>query len=375
MTAPPLPAWLPALDGLRGVAVLLVVLTHVGDGWRRALMIYQDADWMPPLQPGHWLQMVCERSAFGVMLFFVISAFTLTVRSDARQPLAAYAIKRIARVGPGYWLAGLAYTAWAGLGPRLMAPDGVGTADLGLAALFGSAWQGGAALAVVPGGWSVSCEVTFYAALPILLWLIDGRVWRAAVLAVLTAVVAQVLARHALTHGGWTYREYFYPPAQAPVFLFGITAALLVRQVRLPRMPGAAVALLAAAVGALPFVPIHEWHLMPYLAFAAVVAPAVALAAVQPPWLLTLPALRWVGEVSYSVYLAHFAVLAPSLWLAERLAPGDGWPTLALHLVLTLAVSLALAGLLHRWVELPGIALGRALIARLPGRRTTVRRA
>jgi len=50
-----------------------------------------------------------------------------------------------------------------------------------------------------------------------------------------------------------------------------------------------------------------------------------------------------------------------------RLDPADHWPTLALHVLLTASVSFAAATVLHRWVELPGIALGKVLIRRLPG--------
>ena len=346
---------MPALDGLRGVAILLVILTHAGDGWRRALMIVRDADWMAPLQLGHWLHLICERAAFGVDLFFVISAFTLTAGWKPQQTLVAYALKRVARIGPGYWLAGLAYTAGAGLGPRLLAPNGLSATDVGIAALFGSAWQGGAALAVVPGGWSVSCEAAFYVALPMLLWLIGGKFWRALALAALATLVAQVMARYALAHGGWGYQDSFYPPGQAPVFLFGITAALLVQHVLPPRLPGAVAALLIMAVCILPIVPIRDWHIMPHLMFAAVVTPAVALAAVHPPTWLAYPAMRHIGKVSYSMYLVHFAVLAPSLVAAEWLAPSDDWRTLAIHFGLTAGCSFALACATYRWIEQPCI--------------------
>lgn len=363
-----LPRHMPALDGLRGVAILLVVLTHACDGWRRALMTTQDADWMRPLQVPHWLALICERGAFGVTLFFVVSAFTLTVQAGRRDDgLLPYAVRRVARVGPGYWLAGVGYTLFAGLGPRLLAPDGVGTADLAIAAVFSSAWQGGAALAVVPGGWSVSCEVAFYCALPLLLWLIAGKLWRAVLLTAVALIGAQMLGRHAFTHGGLTTQVYFHPALQSPVFLFGITAAMAVRRVRLPRVPGLALVLLAVAIVGLPFLPVPEWHLMHHLAFAAVVAAVVALSAWHPPVALATNFMRRLGEVSYSIYLLHFALLAPCLWLAECIAPGDGVPTLLLHVGLTAGCSFGLACLTYRWIEQPCIqAVARLLRTHRP---------
>lgn len=150
------------------------------------------------------------------------------------------------------------------------------------------------------------------------------------------------------------------------MFLCGIAAALLVQRVSLPRLPGAPLVLLALAVCAVPFSPINEWHMLHHLPFAALAAAAVALSAAHPPRLLASAALRRIGEVSYSMYLVHFALLAPSLWLAERLALVDDWRMLALHMLLTTGASFAAAGLLHRWIETPGIRLGAALCRRLP---------
>lgn len=368
--APALPHHLPALDGLRGVAILMVVLTHAFGGWQGAQAIMQDTlAWPATFHLPQWLSDIAGRAHHGVTLFFVVSAFTLTLSMSKGGSLGTFAVRRIARVGPGYWLAGIAYTLAAGLAPRLWAPDGVEPSDLAVAALFGSAWQGGASMAVVPGGWSVACEVAFYAALPLTLWLIGGQLWRAVLLSVASAVAVQLVARHAMLHGVWQYvPQYVHPLTQAPVFLFGITAALLAQRVRLPRVPGLAVTLLALAVVALPL-PSVFWTVLRHLPFAALVAACVALSAQHPPWLLANAAMRRIGEVSYSLYLIHFALLAPCLAAAQWLAPDNGWPTLALHFALTAACSFGLACLTYRWVEQPCIrGAARLLRAHREGR-------
>ena len=355
---------MPALDGLRGVAILMVVLTHAVGGWLAAWSIVKDTQTWPATfsLPG-WLSSIAGHGVHGVTLFFVVSAFTLTLSMARGGDLRRYALRRMARVGPGYWLAGIGYTLAAGLAPRLWAPEGVTPPDLALAAMFGSAWQGGASMAVVPGGWSVSCEVAFYIALPVALWLIQGRVWRAMLLTLAAGVVVQLASRYAGTHGGWHYvPQYIHPGVQAPVFLLGILAALTVQRSRLPAVPGLAIGLLALAVLALPFSPIRDWHILPHLQFAALVAAVVALAASHPPRLLAHDAIRRIGEVSYSMYLLHFALLAPSLTMAEWLAPGDDWRTFALHFGLTGAGSFVLACATYRWIEQPCIQwMGRRL--------------
>jgi peptidoglycan/LPS O-acetylase OafA/YrhL len=62
--------------------------------------------------------------------------------------------------------------------------------------------------------------------------------------------------------------------------------------------------------------------------------------------------LAWLGEISYSIYLVHLLVLALLLQLS--------FPTWTL-LPLLFGGTLALAALTFRWIEQPGIMLGRAL--------------
>jgi peptidoglycan/LPS O-acetylase OafA/YrhL len=323
-----LPRHMPALDGLRGIAILMVILTHVvgGTGLENAA--------------GH-----------GVALFFVVSAFTLTVRSARdRSGLRSYALRRIARVGPGYWIAGLAYTLALGL-----APNGITPTDLLIAAVFGSAWQGGASLEVVPGGWSVSCEVAFYIALPLLIWAINGRIWRAVILTGLAMAVAQFRARHAILAGTYGFSFYVNPIEQAPVFLCGVTAALVAMRVRLPRMAGVAVGLLVPAFAILPLLRIPGWYVQHQIAFAGLASVVVALSAMHPRGLLASHAMRRIGEVSYSMYLVHFAVLPVSLRLAEWMSPPLDRRTLLLHFAFTLAATFTIAQITYRVIEQPPI--------------------
>ncbi|ATB34716.1 hypothetical protein CYFUS_000123 [Cystobacter fuscus] len=66
------------------------------------------------------------------------------------------------------------------------------------------------------------------------------------------------------------------------------------------------------------------------------------------------PALRYVGSITYGVYLMHML----SLHLVRRLVPHDLVPfPLVLHYVLTLAVSIGLATLSYRYFETPFLRL------------------
>ncbi|WP_460451652.1 acyltransferase family protein [Alsobacter sp. SYSU BS001988] len=342
-----LPKHMPALDGLRGVAILMVILHHAAQGAYGALAIHQPVspEAMPSLPA--WLASIASTGQYGVELFFVVSAFTLTCRmSDHPGGLGCYALRRLARIAPGYWAALLGYTALAGLGPRLSAEEGLTVADVAVAAVFGGAWRGDASVAVVPGGWSVACEVAFYIALPLLLAFIDGKRLRGALLTVLAMLVAEAFRRHALLAGASEFAIHIHPATQAPVFLLGVTAALAARRFAPPAGQGAILALLATIVLAPA----------PELLFAACAAVVTACAAGHPPALLASRPMRRLGEVSYSMYLTHFVLLLPCLRLAEVVAPhADGWTLLA-HYPLVVGSSFVASLATHRWIEKPFIA-------------------
>jgi peptidoglycan/LPS O-acetylase OafA/YrhL len=348
---------MPALDGLRGVAILMVVASHTSAGWRAALSTVSDTlKWPPTFALPLIMAKICSLMDHGVTLFFVVSAFTLTTSLINRpRRLGGYALRRLARVAPGYWLAGIAYTILAGSGARLWAPDGVSTANFALAAVFASAWQGGPSLAVVPGGWSVSVEISFYIALPLLLWAIGGKLWRGMLIGLTLALLAQYRAHQHMQAGTWSYPDYCNPLEQMPVFMLGIMAAMVAQRFRMPAWPILAPVLVALAIVDAPFLVIDQHVVLLHIVFAAFVAPAAMIASVHPSRILANRVMVRIGTVSYSMYLIHFALLAPSLWLAERVLPANDWTTLALHFMLTAGLSFAFACLAYRWIEQPCI--------------------
>jgi peptidoglycan/LPS O-acetylase OafA/YrhL len=298
----------------------------------------------------YWMDRIGSSAVHGVTLFFVVSAFTLTVRfaGDHEADLRQYALRRMARIGPGYWLAGLGYAVALGLGPRYGAPNGMDVGDVAMAAVFGSAWRDGAAFAVVPGGWSISCEVAFYVALPVILWATRYHLWRALALTAILALAAQILARHEIV-------SYIHPVMQAPVFLCGVAAAIAAMHIRFSRHNSLMTVVFVAAFAAVPFSPIANWYMQRHFQFVGLAAVGVALVAQHPVGILTSRLLRRIGEVSYSMYLLHFGILAPSLYLSERLMPGDRWPTMICHFALTSGLTFACACITHRFIEQPAI--------------------
>ena len=87
---------------------------------------------------------------------------------------------------------------------------------------------------------------------------------------------------------------------------------------------------------------------------------------------LATPVMRWLGKISFSLYLTHFPVLftvtaAIYVVIAAYLPFGA---SLAVGGLTGIAVSLAIAALFERWIDRPAIALSR--MVGIPGSRLTV---
>lgn len=316
---------LPALDGLRGLAALLVVLAHASNH-----------DLGPSLFEG--------AGRHGVFLFFVLSSFLLT-----RQLLDEEAAPR----GPADWV------AWAGRRLlRVLPAYGVAVAAYGLL----DHWTRERVVGHLTLSeswfhlWTIPVEVQAYAVLPAVAavhGLLGRRRARTAAALGVALVAARLLAPPDYASG--------FPPFLF-VFLSGALLACVPEGSR-ARLAGAGwpgllllLALLPGLHAALGGGPVERLRF--HLWFEALTLGSLGLLAAaaggQGPLarVLAHPALRAVGRISYSLYLLHMLVL--SRVLVHMTGAGEPLAWLA---YLGMSLSLAFAG--ERLVERPFRALGR----------------
>jgi peptidoglycan/LPS O-acetylase OafA/YrhL len=312
----------PALDGLRGVAVTLVVLVHTGDAlWPQA------ADWL------------AQGGPLGVHLFFVLSGFLITTvlltEADRtnRIRLGSFAWRRIRRLVPVLvaLLGALAFVAVSGA--RLTAREVASTAGHTLTfttngTVTGSplplvTWLGGQPTVALEAlhTWSLAIEVQFYLLWAASLWLAVRLRWTHRRLAIVTAlvVVAIAVARAVSFARGSTWLHLYFSTwsrLDAPLVgsLVGIcfVAGWLRHPPRwlVPAGVTGLVALLGCAfgtdwsIGALPAGLYTVLAVGAALTIAAVVtAPRCTLARV-----LAWRPLVVLGLVSYSLYIWHYPI-------------------------------------------------------------------
>jgi peptidoglycan/LPS O-acetylase OafA/YrhL len=345
----------PDLEGLRGVAILLVLLFHAG---------------IPGTGGGF----------VGVDVFFVLSGFLITGlllrerETTGRIDLREFYARRARRILPA---ASVTLVAIVLASPMFMAPLDLPrvAGDAVASALFaGNLWFAAGAtdyfgvdLAPSPviHYWSLGVEEQFYLIWPALLILVTrlGRP-RAAVGPTLIGVIAtSYLGAVWLTNFAPAWAFYSLPTRAWELGLGGLLAASASGHARLPDrivLPlgwvGLA-AILAALVVITPSTPYPGVAaLLPALGTAGVILAGARRGSVG--MVLATPILRFLGLISYSLYLVHWPILvlpAAALPLDEEL------PLVTRGGLALLAI--AVGWLSFRLVEQP-IHRGRRLAAR-----------
>jgi peptidoglycan/LPS O-acetylase OafA/YrhL len=343
----------PALDGLRALAVGLVIAYHLG---------YSGV-------AGGYI---------GVELFFVLSGWlvcALLVNEHQRTDGIAFGqfwLRRLRRLLPAVIVVVAGTLAWAAFTrPGLLAElrhQTVGALGyhLNWQLIFDdkSYFEAAGGPAALEHLWSLSIEEQFYLVFPLLCGLLLTRVSRKWAVAIAVAgAVAATVARFVLAGGaGDPTRLYFGTDTRAAGLLAGVALGLFWTPNRLrphthPRFVAAldAVALAGVAVviwyatGVTEHDPtaFRGGFTVTQIATLAIIAVVVYPAPTRASRLLASGPLRWVGQRSYGIYLIHWPVI-----VFTAAAPGQQ-PEPLPRVAMQIALILALSAVSYRWIEQP----------------------
>jgi peptidoglycan/LPS O-acetylase OafA/YrhL len=291
--------YVPALNGLRGLAIVGVTLFHLG-GIRGGF--------------------------YGVDLFFVLSGFLITtllleeLDATGRVLLQSFYVRRARRLLPalGMFLVVMTFIWSASYRPAQLA------AMVASAAFYCLNIVGAFAHPLFLRGpighlWSLAQEEQFYLLWPLALVVAARRMRESRLAVVLAALfIALVAYRAALAAAGATWmRLYFAPDTHADGLVLGCLFALLRR--RGVRLRGAFgwIALGGFIVAALLGAETVAWSVYG-LPPVELVCAVLLLAALEPGplgRLLSQRPLVWAGVLSYSIYLWQVETHAWAAWL------------------------------------------------------------
>jgi peptidoglycan/LPS O-acetylase OafA/YrhL len=321
----------PTLDGLRGLAAYIVFASHVSN------------------ETGLWQKLMGEGGGqLGVMLFFVLSGYLMAAiyidRPFRVDHVGSYAIHRVARVVPLYYLAVL-IAACAGL-------LGVATPVTPANLLAHLGFVRGADVF-----WTIPVELQFYA-LFVVLWWVNARAKRILTIALGVGVVAALALR---LDPSW----FATLPFHVAYFLAGVLVSrILPLDTPASRSVGwaavlvvglAACFLLFPNIAATVFgtqrpVDIYYFMLMWTDPLCLVAAVAVLVAVLKSSLATVILGNRFMvhsGKISYSVYLLHLPIITGLM----ALTPLARWPVA--FLVSAFALTVAVSDLSFRLIEAP----------------------
>ena len=354
-----------ALDGLRGLAIIAVMVFHYA---------------LPAEKSGslanHVVFLVAGAGWTGVDLFFVLSGFLITgILFDTQNDPAYYKkfyIRRALRIFPIYYLFLFGVIVFAPLlGAHFVPAHLAFLVYLGYpASLIWSGLSSVSPLLRANHLWSLCCEEQFYLAWP---WIVAKCKQPSLILRVcLLTGVGSLLLRVLIVTTGWLHQNW------AEAFLLcrmdgltiGAAIAILVRErwkEGIPAWIPLAFVVSSAAFVMLAVIRQTSLYYDPAIAtvgysFIAVAFGSLLLLALNVPWLervFALHILRIFGKYSYGLYLYHFpmtVVLQP--WkdvIVDRM--GSLYAGSLVYLVVCFAINLAIAVVSFHAIEAPILEL------------------
>ena len=311
-------SYIPSLDGIRALAIILVVLLHA---------------YIPGFAGGY----------FGVDIFFVLSGYLITriLRGEkertGRIDLWRFWSRRLRRLYPALLLMLAAYLAigWAAWPNQPFVMNLKASLVAGLY-LSDYAWALNVAPNQLDHTWSLAVEEQFYLVWPIALIGLSRLTKKQAVIALIGLYAVAMAWRIAQSGVRTDIQLHFSFDTHATGLILGCLIGLVNPQV--PKWS----AILGLAGIALAFFAFPTRDMTTFLiGFPLIEVSAALLILAAPSWLGVAP-LAWIGRMSYGWYLWHYPIM---VWMLNQ---GFGWAPVA---AIGGGISLAAAAISYYTVE------------------------
>ncbi len=336
---------LPQLDGLRGIAVLIVLLGHVA-----VFAVGLGISRLGPLPP------------LGVDLFFVLSGFLITnvllEAQNAQHYYLNFYARRALRIWPLYTILLVCIFGIANRRNAYLTFDDAKIRWQYFALFVQNivypkpALLGPLALAVT---WSVAVEEQFYFIWPVLVRSLPRKRlgW-----ILLVPVIAAPIARYWLPALG--VDPYINPLCRFDGMAIGGLAALwiFIRRPTDAVLNRAALWIMLVAVAGIAGASTFRLEKLLGKTFISAAFCGLLIAALSSKPVISILSrawLRYIGKISYGIYLIHL----PTAALIAALLPGDQWPARAGRACIILIATVVLATISWYLVESPILRLKR----------------
>ena len=351
------------LDGLRGIAILLVVSFHYINNQLAGTTN----------RIGHILEKATGFGWLGVDLFFILSGFLiggiLITNKESKNYFSTFYVRRLVRIVPNYVLLLACYGIIWYFGLTAGNYFLTGNNDIPFWSYFlmlhnffmaGHHSMGNDSLSIT---WSIGVEEQFYLIFPLLVYFIRDR-WLPVLL--ISLIILANLIRAQFDH--WIPR-YVLLPARFDGLAMGFLVAWLHKRGYLQRHLRKLQSILPWTVASVVLIcgyfywKYSDLGVFKHTLFAIIFSSGLILALISPnSWygsFLRNSVLVWVGTISYSLYLFHQLILGLTHHFILKNenqinSPIDIWVS-----ILAFFLSLLCAWGVYKWLEQPMVLIGK----------------
>ena len=328
-------------DFLRGLAILGVIVVHTSQNFPSQI---------------NAIDFLASLGRFGVQMFYFVSAITLCHTWELREreinPIKNFYIRRFFRIAPLFWISIPVYLSLNGLERGYWAPEGVGALEIFLTVTFLHGFWPSSINSVVPGGWSIAVEMTFYALFPLLILKIRRRnvylllafiTWGFNIF-IFRDFVENFLTNYYQTSSTTIIKDYLYLNFvnQVPIFFLGcyLYFTLNARPKEIEKFFFSAWLFIGAGLE-LCFDIEGFAFLTVFIALGAFISICIKAN-------IRFKAVEELGKRSYAIYLVHFLVLH---CLREIISLETGLLAFLISLPLVILISYALSLVMLQLIE------------------------
>lgn len=347
------------IDSLRGIAILMVMFTHVGSKFTDIGLLGE----------------LSTYGRLGVQLFFVVSALTLCISIDRRKKeiglIVNFYIRRFFRIAPVYYLGAILYLMLGNKSDWFIATT---FSDYFYHAIFIHALIPDSFMKVVPGGWSIGVEFLFYFIFPYIYYFVlrTSNKYKIILLFILSIAISFILnfilTRYLNYKDDLWSLTYWNFLNQLPVFILGIILYFLHNSnsvsklhYSIPVLGFIIFTLLTASIWKLQ--PILYVSLVPITAGISFVFLYFVFSKLN---FLNFSILRKIGRASFSMYIFHFLVVTLIFNFLKSNTFIDNQPLLfIISFFLVIFITLTIALFTEKHIEKKGTELGRYIINKI----------
>jgi len=350
------------IDSIRGIAILGVILCHVNSYGGISLTLTS------------FFEKVTGFGAKGVQLFFIASAFTLFLSFRNRvkieqSPIRNFFIRRFLRIAPLFYISMVYYSIQNGLNHAYTLSGASFQTGLSVFShlFFLHGWNPNWIDSIVPGEWSIGIEMSFYLLLPLLFIKVKNinNAFDYLLISLILNIICQMILKDSTLFVSEAFKErylFFFLPNQLPIFFFGIIMYfLVVEHESFKKIHFVKYVIFFVILFFQLYTSIQFYHILFGIVFLVF---CILLSRYRFP-IVVNPVINYIGKISFSLYLCHFAVI---FWFNTFKIPNISTNNLIefwFKFSIVTSVSILISTLIYNFVEIPFQNLGKHIINKL----------